>query len=530
VETNGRVERLQLTGRTEFLLERDPQKGLRNTLINSLFPDEPVTPPFATLLARSQATIRGTRRLALERIPWFKVFVAGLEIVAGLRDVVLDDVKWHSETGDRAPLRDYLRALVRMVLAEGRAAGVGHVRFEWSYPLALPPDARHGMSHFWAAVGREFGGRQPAEVTATDGIAESEAACRYLAANYEAAGLPILGNDLSIVIDIGGGSSDVGFWRGGQLLDQLSMKIAGNAILVPFCEVDGFVQSLGAMCLNQPGWSPARFEELFKTLPAVMLNALLTEVPRQADAHDPDKHPVAINLYSTDEGRPPWNYVRTTIYIFFTGLTFLVGILARRHIKDQAGIKLYLGGRGASLLTWLTPVSEKRVALLADAVNAGLGMDPPVKAAVKVLGPLERPNSKLQLKEEVVRGLLAKPLELGRVQARETTVLGESLWDTRGWDTEVTVNDLSRLDFPPTLDHGYMAWFLNNFLPQNASGLSLDNNNIKRLTRVDRGAVEHLIKEDQTLLQPILAYELRAVIMRYLDLVKLSGTNRRATR
>jgi hypothetical protein len=68
-----------------------------------------------------------------------------------------------------------------------------------------------------------------------------------------------------------------------------------------------------------------------------------------------------------------------------------------------------------------------------------------------------------------------------------------------------------------------MASFLNQFLPRSTAKLNLDDANLKHLTSIDASAVEQLIRMERSLLQPVFAYELHAVLMSYLARVGPRG-------
>jgi hypothetical protein len=299
------------------------------------------------------------------------------------------------------------------------------------------------------------------------------------------------------------------------------MKLAGNAVLGSLVRMSSFVESLMVLCQRSGG---SAMRAAFTKVPEIAVNALLTEVPDLREvAHDPGLHPVALKLFGTgDEREAPWLYARTMVHIFFSGLGFLVGLLARRHIEGQQRLVVYLGGRGASMLCWVTAVRERRAAIIADAVRAGVAMQPAAKADVQVVGPAIYPVKGLRPKDEVAAGLLAGSGIVKPAAPQDTTVLGEGLWDSRSWDTALSLEELRQLEFPRTLDHGYMGAFLNQYLPRSAAGLGLDEANLAGLTRVDTSTVEQLLAADDAALQPVFAYELKAVMDQYAKMLRVS--------
>ena len=168
------------------------------------------------------------------------------------------------------PLREYLTALVRAVTCEARAEGVPELTFEWSFPLSLPEPhqelddrllANHGglVFHQWHAGPGESRGV---------GVGSGLPARGPLTSSPLGA--------LSIAVDIGGGSTDIGFWTSGRLLGQVSLKLAGNDVLVPLLDVPGFLQGLVSIC--DPTTSPDNLSvELVKPNPPVLLNMWLAQ-------------------------------------------------------------------------------------------------------------------------------------------------------------------------------------------------------------------------------------------------------------
>ncbi len=496
-----------------------------------VYPMEQVTPPFPTFLARSTATLVQGNEEALVRegdfLPYFKLDPTKLSLM-------IKDLKWptHGAKHGEAPLRAYLTVLVRAITCEARAAGAREVGFQWSYPLALPAGVQRWLARFWGGISTVFSIPGELDVTAGLGTSESEALCRHLS---EFGDLPILADSLSIAIDIGGGSSDIGFWSARKLLDQISLKIAGNDILVPLATHRQFLLGLAAVCA--PGEDPEETVRLMTQNPeaqAAMINTLLVQA-RTANGEvfsgDPRLHPMPQALVvRLRAAEPPWSEVRSLIYLFVTGLSFYAGLHARKLFAERAdkgAITLVFGGRASALLTWLErdlPIRDLLRATFLEGLT--LEHDQFRSAVVEVFSPANWYDKDNPLKGEVVRGLLRGPLG-GEAPTRPTKVMiGEKGWGYKAgeplpWDTEVDAAQLAKLVPPANLDSGHAAHFLARVVPRYAQNLGLDEPGMLQL-RLDAAKVQDNLRKSladgQDVLQPVFAAELKALMERYLHI------------
>jgi hypothetical protein len=468
------------------------------------------------------------------------------------------NVKWGTPgapAGDDS-IKQYLTGLLRAVLCEARAEGVGQLNFRWSYPRALPLGSYGRMENFWNTVASAIDATKAIRLGTPVSMTESEAVCRYFR-TQPLAGLPVDANCLSVAIDVGGGSSDVAFWLAGQLVDISSFKIAANDILVPAARFPGFAEQLATAC----GASGVAVEALMER-PGVVINALLTQAkdPRKqaCDLQRPGAHPMVRALFAQfDSGQAPWLPVRSAIYLFFMGLTYYAGLHARDIVKrhkdvggaaDNGGggavpggpavvwhqkqIGLYFGGLGSSLLTWITANDALLREVLEFSFLKGLTLDFPDGANfdIKPSGVAIDPTGTERPKEEVVMGLMAD-LPLGNrnaaAQVREfdtSSILCEIGWkDAQGkpvdWSHRMTAERFREMKAPRNHDSGYMAQFLGNVLLKKAGSLVVDDKGLSGL-EIDGAQLQNLIAQssegDQTVLQPVFAFELKTMIDQYL--------------
>jgi len=534
-ETGCRV--LTLRGRTTMLT--DSLDRFKHIAISSRYPNEDVPPPFITLLTQGNAITSINGEDWRESLNFNSRFLFSLEQTRDIQQFVRD-VKWGSKGGgaDEIQLRSYLLDVTRYIACEARAYGVGKLSLAWSYPLALPEGAREAMTSFWDKVGTTFYESGEMKIAAMPGCSESEAICRYLA-SIKFPIIPVHAKALSIAVDIGGGSSDAGFWAETILYDRVSLKLAGNDLLPQLHSLNEFVPELYEICTNNQYLG--EFQESFIERPAIMFNTLLTQAKgidgKPCGIRDPRNHPVVNAIFagtSHPYGEPPWLFVRSLIYLFFSGLAFYLGLHARRLSTDIFGeVNLYFGGLGSSLLAWVSGNREKIEEILSFAFKEGLMRDRPQNSnvSVQIFSPAINYIESLHPKEEVARGLLSDSLAKHErikegIQSKDTTIIGEIGWlDSEGksldWDAELTALQIYNLTPPPNHESGYMAQFITSVLPNYIEELSLDGQNLMHL-RVESSRVQEYLRRStfgNEILQPVFACELKAIVYQYIGMV-----------
>lgn len=431
------------------------------------------------------------------------------------------NLKWPREGGRRGdlPIRSFLSIVVQGILAEARSAGVSNVVFHWSYPLALPPSPRAAISNFWQTVPATFDSLGlRVRIAEEGGRSESEAMSRYFA-NLPG-DLPIRAEALSVALDVGGGSTDVGFWSAGRFLDQVSFKLGGNDLLVPLAkDVPRFLESLFEVC--QQGQVDAEKLERMRRHPEVSVNAILNQTLASV--------PQAIHgrLPAAD---PPWSIARTVIYLYFAGVVFYLGLHTRRLLDRvrRREFALLFGGKAAALLPWLSNDPSTLERILSGMFLAGLGYDDTTleRYPVTLYGPgIRRTGNASSLKVEVAHGLLLPALPGEKPTAPTTTVVGELGWrasadaaDALPWDREVDLSSLANLHAPDNLETGFAPYLAVNLAPRHVEELGLDVERLRTL-RLGVADVEDTVRTlaTQGVLQPVFAGELKRLIQRYLE-------------
>jgi hypothetical protein len=522
-EAGSSLAPLQLDSRTVVLTE--PNEANLQAVSRGFYPREEVKPPFPTLQFRNDGTLVGEAGARIQR----DFYAPRYKLTPDTVDKLVDNLKWAPRGGglDETPLREYLEALVRVVACEALAKGVQRLNFEWSYPLSLPRSTQHSMRQFWQAISRSFSIPSRLEITAGSGVSESEALCRHLA-TLESSALPIESDAISVAIDIGGGSSDIGFWTARRLLDQVSLKLAGNDVLGPLQKVPGLLDDLVQIC------SPGSDRSLAQG--TAYVNILLTQARdaagRTFEGGDPKYHPVPVALSTRlRASEPPWSVARSLIYLFASGLSFYAGLHARQWIGSLSvkSAVLLFGGRGSALMTWLAQ-GAKLEELLRTAFVSGLTLDQPENRStdVSIYGPGIFHDPRSPLKSEVAQGLLKQQTLEEPPKRRDTTMLGEIGWydsedpdkATLPWDHPATAEQLRRLKPPPNHESGYAAHFLSRVVPQHVDVLGLDSAGLNAL-RLDSAKVQDYLRRavagDDGVLQPIFGVELKVLLEKYLE-------------
>lgn len=556
---HGPPQPLQLQGRTVCLtLAREEF----NEALRYFYPTEAPKLPLVTLLVENPATALGERT----GVRYAPVFTFYPDLLISGNSV--KNVKWGQQGGgteSEAPLREYLLGLVRYIAAEARARGVGGVQLRWSYPTSLPEGARGAMAAFWHSVNLFT---SAVRVEPAQSASESEAACSYLS-QPRLDILPVASGALSIIVDVGGGSSDIGFWTQGGLLEQVSFYLAANHLTEAFVGLEGLAQTLFRICSGQIESTYEAVRPAFSQRPAIMFNAIVSQA-RGWGSDNPQEHPVVRELFGgtlAPHGGPPWVWARGLSYLLFTGLSYYCGLHARRLLRGalredgqhERRFFLYFGGRGSSLLSWLSRSEGLLSEVLQAAFREGLFADRLLdgilsreRARIEVMGPAIQYRDKAPPKEEVVGGLLCQPTVLpekgpdgqdkprsGRTPEgpKQEVLVGERGWSDGArevrWDEDMNLARLrslrpQRTDKPgdkgaERAQERYIDHFLSRVVsgealgnPAAFKGMNLDLR--EEALKVDPDRVQHRLRQGG-ILQPVFVYELEMLLQGYLEWV-----------
>lgn len=556
VDRGNGAKELEFAGRTVFLTQKPASESADafNNISANLYPSEARVPPFLTLLYDTVATVFGA-----ERDPYTLRFASSAAAPGGGDPV--RDIKWGRYSGGAAtnPLMVYLTALVRYIVWEARMEGAKTLEIAWSYPLSLPVGSYSIMKSFWGKLSSQYDSTGIEVTASATGMPESEAICRALCKDRQNKSVvKVLTDGLTIAVDVGGGSTDIAFWSGSRLLDQVSFKLAGNDILNAEYLSDTALDCLFDACNRTP---PAAERQQFMENALIYLNDALTEarVEKKKDAaifrsSNPRLHPLVQRILGGHEDSYPWQQFRSMIYLFFTGLSYYLAVHARSLDVRENRVEIYFGGRGSAFLTWLHGSGAEVAALLEHAFQCGLDSasddNTPVyfrnqKRRIEFLGlPFQYSDQYPALKTEVVRGLLRTDLDLEVPKSDDageegdkvrSCVAGEVLWTLNGdridWGHRLRSADLKDLHYPDaaafestTIGH-FMAVLLRAEAEKDAgfiNRLSLDKDNLRGLVleginvhQLILETAQQFAQQGECVSQPIFAYELSDLMEQY---------------
>jgi hypothetical protein len=507
----------------------DPLKtlGAQEEIARNLYPQDPVSSPFRTLLYHAQetATIFGGDGEYTMRFT--------SEVKFDLLNKPIENLKWGTTaTAGENPLNAYLTALVRYIVWEARCHGVKEVKLGWSYPTSLPKHSLGAMQQFWGTL-QNKSWHDGMDVLVDRFMSESEAACRSITKRI---GL-VRTQPLTITVDIGGGSTDVAFWSGSELLHQVSFKLAGNDMLDrAFLDSAALVEIFRICTGDGIGTDEA---EKMEDRAEIFANAALAQA--QVDAgNQPQKHPLPNHIFNRGlQTTAPWLRFRSLVYLFFTGLCYYMGVKSRSFAITVPQVDVFFGGRGSSMLTWLTNDPASLESALVHAFTVGLNRSAddgvPMQfeniAGVQVhfYGQALKFNKDLPLlKTEVAEGLLSSPNQILKSDPPTSVSADEKGWTRNGvpvaWTASLSPADLAALKAPNEAGFvgtsiGYFLWeILQEDKFKSLQKLLVDEERLKKL-KLNGNEIDNIMRKeaesDNRVLQPIFAYELMALMQQY---------------
>jgi hypothetical protein len=458
------------------------------------------------------------------------------------------DIKWGSGgTKEDLPSTHYLRGLFWMIMAEARAEGIKKVRLIWSYPISMPKPQIDSMKQFWESCVR--GSDKPTNEIEFEQVAvsESEAICKHFAKSE-----PVYSSDLTIIIDVGGGSTDIGVWQTGKIIRQMSFKFASGDL---FNKSHWLPDLIDAMleAIKKSGKGDYKDEwgnwikALAKDKSHIAISNLLSRpfgIQWRGSISD---HPVIIGMNEVRD-EYPWKQQRTVIFTFFLGIVFFLGLFSKilldreknNREKDSLGkdtdkkprFNINFGGLGSALLYWIYPseVEPKRIKEdLEKAFKEGIG-DSEIDVTIggTVFNKSKDDCTYMRVKSQVAEGLLSETtLESAGEDEIDKVIVGEKGYLLK--TSEVKFGDILRIDILSNIilvnvDGTYFSTFRNelrNMIREREKRL-LDNYMVD--INITTSDIENTINQvakniseesSQSVLMPLFIYELRTLIERY---------------
>lgn len=231
-DVDGRPEPMRMEARVVNLMRDVTDAEQWFELHRDCMPVKPPPVPFMTIL-RSRPDDGSIRDIA----PLFKDYqyfiddgAAQMGTILSSTDSMHFNLKWKREVIDRERTSHFLRQTMLMALAEAVAAGVrpDDVSWRFSYPEAFRQSELDDLTVSYQGQLSQI--LPPVtERKSIEKRTESEAAALY----FNHAQKAFL-NQTMIVLDVGGGTTDIAIWHKEKFLWRNSIKVAGGNILLPF--------------------------------------------------------------------------------------------------------------------------------------------------------------------------------------------------------------------------------------------------------------------------------------------------------
>lgn len=404
------------------------QKSELATEYTTFFPLRPHDTPFPTVVRRRgyQGELSSENQRLLKDghdehgfsdviffMPQYDQLTADTYLAWVKANTLVFNIKWAANEKTKLLARRFLRQLMMMVAAELAAKGrpTHSIRWAFSYPQAfarLERDSlRNSIRQAWTdlfgqaaqALGDPSGGSSDDAPTASNRIrlmSESAAAANYFMYDTEKDGRGSA-NKLMLMLDIGGGTTDVALWYEGSMRWRGSYRVAGGSFFTRYLANNP--QILTRIAFGQVASSIKPTDvEISSNFTELFINA-------------PDFAPNFDRAYPTFSMEPEGAGLRHCATAALGGLMHYVGLVLHRLVQgnvieesDLDHLTVAFGGRGSALFRQYAD-GEKYDTELSQivrlAIAAATGKDPKNSRT-------DTQFSK-QPKHEVARGLLIGP-------------------------------------------------------------------------------------------------------------------------
>jgi len=413
-----------------------------------------------------------------------------------LRDVeVHENLKWSVDQSERSHIATFLKQVLLMITAEARIDGVKYIDLYYSYPSAFSKDMKKDLEGFWNAI-IGIGESSGVSIKLFPPETESVAICKYFIREWEmttgAKERP------QVVVDIGGGTSDVAIWMKNKLQLQTSLLLAGNEVSKYAGKEPRFRRKLGEIL------KPVSIDEkAFGDHPSAIMNILFQLYETK----------LSESINTTQKHTPEIRRARTIIFLMASGIFYYIGLLLR-YIASKLdttinGCDVYLAGNGSKLLHWCLGDDHEPIA---DILKAAAG-----SLSLKDIRFPSTAEPRSHVKQEVARGLLHDYQNLESIEV-PVMITGEQGYKSDGnelsWDFDMRGNfgQLKTLSVPDGFSE--LKNFVEAFNIQ-AANLHLEELNTP-LTRV-KARIEHILEElkqgeEKALIQPLFIEEVKALL------------------
>ncbi|MBF0565382.1 MAG: hypothetical protein HQK89_09075 [Nitrospirae bacterium] len=263
---------------------------------------------------------------------------------------ITGDLKWQAENPNRADeaikkVRIFLGHILMIVCAKARSMGCTAINLSWTYPSAYSEFMKSQvLQDNWERIIREVSSQTGITTRIKAAVSKSVAVCKYMIKSH---GLVPAGKDPNVVMDIGGGTTDIGIWFNNNLALQTYFKLAGNILAELIGANSGFCSEfLQYVKRNEESLSVLdtkrepedQLEKKLKANPALYLNLILSHPQNKVDFTG-------------------FKYGRSVLYFALSSLFYYTGLLLASIDSKKLQSKIvyiYLGGNASKLfkLIW----------------------------------------------------------------------------------------------------------------------------------------------------------------------------------
>lgn len=314
------------------------------------------------------------------------------------------NLKWHGNNdGEKHAFRSYLAQLFLMVAAEAAADGARIGSLITAYPSVLPLWLRHRHRMEWQRLERLFG------VQLHPPVSESDALASFL---VDQQGAAIAAN--LIAVDIGGSTSDVSLWIGGNRVHSDSVRLAGDLFSRVITRDTEMREAVSKALRLAPFRGGIQWDANDETKNGLLFNAKLRTLSQE---FGPTAMPALSGNLNDGPGSAGERALSYLGYLFAT-LGYLLGLMARRAGARADHFEIRFAGKGSGYLDWLESLgSDAGRSIVSTFFLAGLGN--PKDVDLDIHGP------GTMAKQEVGRGLLAQGISPDSGNDDRVTFAGE---------------------------------------------------------------------------------------------------------
>jgi len=253
---------------------------------------------------------------------------------------ILSNLKWSNETEDKICTRSFNEQLALMCAAEAVYNGASKIGFKFSFPAAFSDNQEEAFMNAWKTIVHNFSKNVPLLSQELNSEIESVSSAKYFIETRKGSfGM------LSVLIDIGGGTTDISIWEGGSLKCHASLLLAGRKMLLEYLR-------------NNPNLTNKIFPKEQKPSTSSTFDYYRSiEYQLHKIENESIQNPIRDRLINISE-ESDFQELKRYIALGISGIIYYVSLCLN---KLQSGndiskkqLDLYFAGNGARLLDWLS--------------------------------------------------------------------------------------------------------------------------------------------------------------------------------